>query len=286
VIRIDAHHHVWNLDVRDQPWTAAMPALRRSFDMNDLHPELVAARIDGTILVQTLATPDETPELLALAADSAAIVGVVGWVDLEAPDVADRLAALRELPGGDALVGIRHQVQGERDSAWLERKSVLRGLAAVANAGLGYDLLVTPNHLPAAISVARQLPGLRFVLDHGGKPPIAKGQLEPWRSLIGSVAALPNVAVKLSGLATEAKSSWTIEDLLPYVDVLVTNFGPSRTLFGSDWPVSLLAGPYCSIVEASERLVSDLTSAEQAAIFGDNAVAWYELSKRSRAAKP
>jgi L-fuconolactonase len=277
VIRIDAHHHVWDLAVRDQPWTAALPALRRSFDLDDLSPELASAGIDATVVVQTLATPDETPELLALAASSPLIAGVVGWVDLEAPDVEHRISVLRALPGGDALVGIRHQVQSEPDHGWLERASVRRGLAAVAAAGLSYDLLVTPDQLPAAISVARQLPDLRFILDHAGKPRIAGRELEPWSALIASLAALPNVAVKLSGLATEASALWTVGELQPYADVLLKTFGAARILFGSDWPVSLLAVPYAGTVDCASRLVHALSPTEREAIFGGNAVAWYQL---------
>jgi L-fuconolactonase len=277
VIRIDAHHHVWDLAVRDQPWTATLPALRRSFDLDDLAPELASAGIDATVVVQTLTTPEETPELLTLAASSPLIAGVVGWVDLEAPNVKHRISALRALPGGDALVGIRHQVQSEPDLGWLERASVRRGLAAVAAAGLSYDLLVTPDQLPAAISVARQLPDLRFILDHAGKPRIAGRELQPWSALIATLAALPNVAVKLSGLATEASALWTVGELQPYADVLLKTFGTARILFGSDWPVSLLAVPYAGTVDCASQLVHALAPSEREAIFGGNAVAWYQL---------
>jgi L-fuconolactonase len=279
VIRIDAHHHVWDLAVRDQPWTANLPALRRSFDLNDLAPELASAAIDATVVVQTVTTPAETPELLALADTSPLVAGVVGWVDLEAPDVADRLAELRGLPGGTALVGIRHQVQGERDLEWLDRASVRHGLAAVATAGLSYDLLVTPNQLPAAISAARHTPDLRFILDHAGKPHIARGHIEPWASLIASLAALPNVAVKLSGLATEASAQWTVGELQPYADTLLATFGSSRMMFGSDWPVSLLSAPYAETVAAAEQLLHGASADELDAVFGGTAVGWYSLGE-------
>jgi L-fuconolactonase len=275
--RIDAHHHLWDLDVRDQPWTAELPALRRSFDIDDLAPELASAGIDATVLVQTITTPDETPELLATAAGSPLIAGVVGWVDLEAPDVAHQIAALRELPGGDALVGIRHQVQGEPDPDWLTRPSVLRGLAAVAAAGLSYDLLVIPEQLPAAIAAARQLPELRFILDHAGKPRISQGELEPWSGFIASLAALPNVAAKLSGLTTEASAQWSVSELQPYVDVLFGSFGASRIMFGSDWPVSLLAAPYSETVAAAEHLLRGASEADREAVFGATALEWYQL---------
>jgi L-fuconolactonase len=286
IVRIDAHHHVWDLDVRDQPWTAELPALRRSFDIDDLAPELASAGIDATIVVQTIATSDETPELLAMAAASPLIGGVVGWVDLEARDIADQIAALRELPGGGALVGIRHQVQGEPDPDWLTRPSVLRGLAAVATAGLSYDLLVTPGQLPAAIGAARRLPALRFILDHAGKPRIAQGELEPWSDLVASLAALPNVAAKLSGLATEASAPWSVSQLQPYVDVLLTSFGASRIMFGSDWPVSLLAAPYSETVAAAENLLRGASDTDREAVFGATALEWYQLPLHCLESRP
>jgi L-fuconolactonase len=276
--RIDSHHHVWDLSVRDQPWTAELPALRRSFSMADLVPELDRADIDATVLVQTITVAAETPELLAIASTSPRIAGVVGWVDLEARDVADTLAALRGLPGGERLVGIRHQVQGEPDPGWLDRPSVRRGLAAVAAAGLTYDLLVTPDQLPAAISAAQDIPGLQFVLDHGGKPQIARNRLEPWGGLIASLGALPNVAVKLSGLATEASNEWSVGELQPYVDSILEAFGASRILFGSDWPVSLLAASYSETIGAAEQLLDGISADECEAVFGSNAVTWYRLS--------
>jgi L-fuconolactonase len=278
VTRIDAHHHVWDLSVRDQPWTADLPLLRRSFDIDELTPELAQAGIDRTILVQTIVDAAETPELLALAAARPVIAGVVGWVDLESPGAADALAELRAHPGGAALVGIRHQVQGEPSPTWLEQPAVLRGLAAVGDAGLAYDLLVTPEQLPAAITAARSLPTVRFVLDHAGKPPIALGELDPWRGLIGSLASLPNVSVKLSGLATEASPQWTVAELKPFVDVLLDSFGSSRIMFGSDWPVSLLAASYAETVAAATQLLEDLSSAERDEIFGGTAATWYNVA--------
>ncbi|MDQ1563780.1 MAG: L-fuconolactonase [Actinomycetota bacterium] len=286
MVRIDAHHHVWDLDVRDQPWTAGLPALRRSFDIDDLAPDLAAADIDATVVVQTITTPDETPELLAMAAASPLIAGVVGWVDLEARDIAHQIAALRELPGGGGLVGIRHQVQGEPDPDWLTRPSVLRGLSAVATAGLSYDLLVTPGQLPAAIGAARRVPGLRFILDHAGKPRIARGELEQWSALIASLAALPNVAAKLSGLATEASAPWSVSQLQPYVDVLLTSFGASRIMFGSDWPVSLLAAPYSETVAAAEHLLRGASNSDREAVFGATALEWYQLPLHPMESRP
>ncbi|ANW17060.1 amidohydrolase family protein [Streptomyces clavuligerus] len=267
---VDAHHHVWDLAVRDQEWITgpAMAPIRRDFSAADLAPEARAAGVRATVVVQTVTTAAETPELLALAQGSDLVAGVVGWTDLTAPDVADTLARLRELPGGERLVGIRHQVQGERDPRWLLRPDVRRGLAAVAAAGLVYDLVVTPGQLPAAAEAAGRLPELTFVLDHLGKPPIAAGEREPWADRVRALAAHGNTVCKLSGMVTEASwDSWTPEDLRPYAETVIEVFGPSRLMFGSDWPVCLLAADYARVTEAARLLTGALTEPERKEIF-------------------
>ena len=279
--RIDAHHHVWDLDVRDQPWTAELPSLRRTFAVGELRPHLAAHNIAGTVLVQTIVGPEETPELLALAAADSAVAGVVGWVDLTTPAVDDELARLRSLPGGHALVGVRHQVQEEPDPRWLCRPDVRRGLAAVAAAGLSYDLLVTADQLTAAVATVRALPELRFVLDHGGKPRIRDGELEPWRSHIAALGECANVAVKLSGLVTEAApDTWTVADLRPYADALLQSVGPARLMYGSDWPVCLLAASYDQVIDAAEQLTGALSPSERVDVFGGTAARTYGLAMR------
>jgi L-fuconolactonase len=278
MFRVDAHHHLWDLAVRDQPWITgdAMAPLRRTFAVGDL---VAAARgIDATVLVQTVTVPDETPDLLGLAASHELIAGVVGWVDLEGAYVSDAIAALCELPGGSALAGIRHQVQDEPDPEWLCRPAVRRGLRAVAEAGLAYDLLTVPAQLPAAIATVRALPELVFVVDHLSKPPIAAGALEPWASHMRTLAAHENVVGKLSGMVTEAAwSSWTVEDLRPYAEVALEAFGPERLMFGSDWPVCLLAASYGEVMAAASALTASLSPGEQAAIFGGTASRTYRL---------
>jgi len=279
VTRIDAHHHVWDLSVRDQPWTKDLPVLRRSFSYDELAPALRAHDIDGTVVVQTVCVPEETPQLLSLAAATRAITGVVGWTDLEADDVMDRLAALRGGSGGGRLVGIRHQVQEESDPQWLARAAVRRGLAAVADAGLAYDLVVRSDQLPMVIDVVRALPQANFVLDHGGKPPIADGTLEPWRSHVRELAGCPNITVKLSGLATEAQPpTLDARTLWPYAETLLDAFGPARTMFGSDWPVCLLAGSYDETVRAATEFTEHLAADERADVFGETACRVYRLS--------
>jgi L-fuconolactonase len=275
MFRVDAHHHLWDLAVRDQPWIhgPALSPLRRSFGVEDLVD--AAPGIDATVLVQTVCVPEETPELLALAAAHELIAGVVGWVDLTAPDVADALAAVRS----EWLVGIRHQVQGEPDPRWLCRADVRAGLRVVRDAGLVYDLLTLPPQLPAAIETVRALDDLLFVVDHLSKPPIASGELEPWAAWMRELARHENVVCKLSGMVTEADwNAWTVEDLRPYVDVVLDAFGPDRLLFGSDWPVCTLAASYGDVVAATEALIP----AEcHAAVFGETCRRIYTLDGRA-----
>jgi L-fuconolactonase len=268
---------VWDLSVRAQPWTSELPRLHRSFPMSELSPYLVANSFDATVVVQTVPVAAETEELLALCRTERRITGVIGWVDLLSAEVTERIAALQAQSG--ALVGLRHQVQDEPDPRWLCRDDVRRGLAAIAAAGLSYDLLVLPGQLPAAIETVRSLPELRFVLDHAAKPHIADRELEPWRSDIMALAALPNVAVKLSGLVTEAApDNWAVATLRPYADVLLDAFGADRVMFGSDWPVCLLVAGYDEVVNIAEQLTSRLSVAERDAVFGMTAALWYRLS--------
>ena len=268
MFRVDAHHHLWDLSVRDQPWISD-DRLRRTFTAADL---AAVAHVDATVVVQTVTVAEETPELLAI--DDPLIAGVVGWVDLTAPDVGDRLAALR----CDRLVGIRHQVQGEPDPRWLCRSDVRAGLAAVAREGLVYDLLTLPQQLPAAIETVRALGDLQFVVDHLSKPPIASGELEPWASRIRELAAHANVACKLSGMVTEADwADWTVDDLRPYAEIVLDAFGPDRVMFGSDWPVCLLAASYAEVTDAAEALTAHLSAAERDQIFGGTARRVYTL---------
>ncbi|MET9969841.1 amidohydrolase family protein [Streptomyces sp. NPDC006356] len=274
---VDAHHHVWDLSVRDQDWITGpeLAPLRRNFTVADLAPEARASGVDRTVLVQTITVADETPEFLALAAEHDLIAGVVGWTDLTRPDVADELARLRELPGGRYLKGIRHQVQGEPDPEWLLRADVRRGLAAVTDAGLVYDLVVLPHQLPACVKAAADHPGLTFVLDHLGKPPIASGGREPWETAVRSVAALANTVCKLSGMVTEADlTSWTVDDLRPYADVVLDAFGPDRLMYGSDWPVCTLAASYGQVLDTACELTE---KSDRRKIFGTTATRVYDL---------
>jgi L-fucono-1,5-lactonase len=276
---IDAHHHVWDLAVRDQDWiTGELAPLRRDFSIADVEPDARAAGVTGTVLVQTVAVAEETPEFLALADRHELVAGVVGWTDLTDPGIAEALAALAAHPGGRHLVGIRHPVQSEPDPEWLLRPDAGRGLAAVADAGLVYDLLVLPHQLPAATRAAARHPGLTFVLDHLAKPPIAAGAIDDWAAGTAALAALPNTVCKLSGLVTEADwHAWTPDTLRPYADTAIDAFGPDRLMFGSDWPVCTLAASYAEVIAAARELTARLSAAEREAVFAGTAIRTYGL---------
>ncbi|MEV4312455.1 amidohydrolase family protein [Actinocrispum sp. NPDC049592] len=277
-MRVDAHHHLWDLSVRDQDWIdpVSMSVIRRNFDVANLGAATIG--FDRTVLVQTITVAEETPEFLAVADATELIGAVTGWVDLTQPSVAEDLAKLKAGPGGEWLRGIRHQVQGEPDPRWLCRDDVQRGLAAVFEAGLLYELLILPQQIPAAVETVAAFPDAPFVLDHCAKPPIASGSLEPWATAIRELAGFENVVCKLSGLVTEADwTQWTVDGLKPYADVVLDAFGPSRLMFGSDWPVCLLAGSYADVVGAAEELTSGLTLVEQAEVFGGTASRVYQL---------
>nr|WSX19030.1 amidohydrolase family protein [Streptomyces tubercidicus] len=282
---IDAHHHLWDLDVRDQDWITGpeLAPLRRSFTLRDYETEARSAGIGASVLVQTVAVAEETPEFLSLAADSALIGALVGWTDLTSPGISDALARLQGLPGGEFLRGIRHQVQSEPDPEWLTRPEVLRGLRAVAAAGLVYDVLVQSHQLPAAIRAAAAVPELTFVLDHLGKPPISTHTVGPWSAGLRRFATLPNTVGKLSGLATEADwKAWTVDDLRPYAETALEAFGPDRLMFGSDWPVCTLAARCTDVVAYTRALTAALDETEQAAVWSGTAGRVYGVTMPDR----
>jgi L-fuconolactonase len=279
--RVDAHHHLWDPGRRAYPWMdESVAAIRRPFGVADLDAAAGPEGFEATIAVQAVSSVEETEELLDAAAAPGRVAGVVGWVDLADPEVAATLAALRARPGGRSLVGVRHQVHDEPDPDWLLRDQVLEGLAAVADAGLVYDLLVRERELPAARVVAERLPELTLVVDHLAKPRIREGAMEPWTGGLAALARHPNVACKVSGLVTEADwTAWTPAQLVPYVAHAAEVFGPERLLFGSDWPVCLLAAGYAEVVAAATEALdrAGLGPAEREAVLGANARRLYRL---------
>lgn len=275
---LDAHVHLWDLTVRPQPWTDQFPPLRRSFLLADLEQVLAGHGVDAAVVVQAGDTIAETRDLLALADTTPRLAGVVGWVDLDGPDVGAALAELRAARGGGKLVAVRHQLQVEPDPGYLARPGVRDGLAAVARAGLAYDVVISPWQLPLATETAAALPEVRFILDHAGKPPIASGDLRAWRKDLARLAELPNVAVKLSGLVTEADAAaWTQADLAPVIDHALACFGAERAMAGSDWPVCLLAADYGAVRATLDQALGQLDRAGRAAVLGGSAARWYRV---------
>ena len=273
---VDAHQHFWDPAVEEYPWLANddLAAVRRRFDVDDLEPVLSANGVSGTVLVQALGSADETRRLLAVAEATPFVLGVVGWIDLTDPDAAGALVRM----AGGSLAGIRHQVEDEPDLDWLLRADVQRGISAVGNAGLVYDLLVRPAHLPATIETVRRHPDMRFVVDHVAKPPIRGGDTADWARDLEQLATLPNVSCKLSGLVLEADwGAWQVDELVPYYRRALDWFGPERSMFGSDWPLCLVAADYGEVLGLVRAALDDLAEAERAAVLGGNALRLYRI---------
>lgn len=277
MLKLDAHQHFWKLQDFSYPWlTPDLAVLYRDYAPPDLAPGLTEQGVAGTVAVQASHSGAETEWLLGLAGRYDFIKGVVGWVNLASYNLDERLARLQEV---GPLCGVRHQVHDEADEEWLLRPAVVRGLRLVAERDLAYDLLVRPQHLPHLPALFGEVPDGRWVIDHLAKPPIKRGELEPWRRDLRRVADYPQVYCKVSGLITEADHrAWQKADLRPYLDTALELFGPARLLFGSDWPVCLLAGSYAQVHEVVTEWVAALSPAEQAAIWGETAREVYKLS--------
>jgi L-fuconolactonase len=263
--------------------TDDLAVIRRPFTPDDLRPLLAETGVNLTILVQTRSSLEETREFLALAAQTDFIAGVVGWVDLTDPAVGSVLKALKTERGGSSLVGIRHQVHDEEDARWLLREDVQRGIRAVGEADLAYDLLVRTRELEAARVVVRRIPEVRFVIDHIAKPPIKTGEPTEWAEAMAPFGELGNVSCKLSGMVTEADwANWKPDDLVPYVQRVLGWFGPDRLMFGSDWPVCLVAASYEQVFDACRHALGGLPAVASAKIFGENAIRIYKLDLTER----
>jgi len=275
MMRIDAHQHFWHYDpVRDDWITDEMSVLKRDFLPEHLEPELAEQGIDGCVAVQADQSEDETRFLLQLADRHAFVLGVVGWVDLRAADLYDRLEHFSRF---ERLCGLRHIAQAEPDD-FLEREDVVRGIGTLADFDLTYDILVYPQQLRAALALVEKLPDQPLVVDHLAKPLIRDGELEPWAAQMGELASNPNVWCKVSGLVTEADwSRWRPEDIHPYLDVVFDAFGPDRLMFGSDWPVCLLAASYQQVVRLIDDYAAGRSAAARNKLFGGNALRFYEL---------
>jgi L-fuconolactonase len=272
-MRIDAHQHFWRYNAQEYGWMQADWPIRKDFLPVDLEPLLKSCRLDGCIAVQARQSLEETRWLLELADSAPIIRAVVGWVDLRSDQVGHQL---EEFASDPKFVGVRHVVQDEPDNRFMLCADFKRGIAALKQFNLTYDILVFARQLPAAVELVGAFPEQPFVLDHLAKPPIAEGELSPWREQIEMLARLPNVMCKLSGMLTEAKwHAWREADFRPYLDVVFQAFGVDRLMFGSDWPVALLAGSYEQVYSLVSNYVSALNKTEQAKICGDNANRFY-----------
>ncbi|MGP8156787.1 MAG: amidohydrolase family protein [Candidatus Acidiferrales bacterium] len=275
-MKIDAHQHFWRYNAQRDAWiTDEMSMLKRDYLPGELLREMAANDMDACIAVQADSSESETLFLLELAAQHSAIAGVVGWVDLCSPDLPERLEYFSRF---EKLRGFRHVAQAEPDDRFLLREDFSRGISSLQEFGFTYDILVYPRQLPAAVALARQFPEQQFVMDHMGKPAIGTREIASWTTQIEALAENPNVYCKLSGLVTEADwRSWHAEDFRPFLDVVFQAFGADRLMFGSDWPVCLLAATYRQVKQLIVDYTSTLDGGDKDKIFGLNAARFYGL---------
>ncbi|WP_409526028.1 amidohydrolase family protein [Nitrincola sp. MINF-07-Sa-05] len=272
-MRIDAHQHFWQIARGDYGWlTPELTRLYRDFLPEDLLSIMAHNGIDGTVLVQAAPTRAETAFMLSLAERHAFIKGVVGWVDFESADVEAEIAQLAVQP---KVVGLRPMIQDIPDPDWMLKPELERAFNALIATDLTFDALTLPQHLPNLSRLLQRHPEMRVVIDHASKPRIRSGEFDPWAQQMAGLAANPNAYCKLSGLITEAGDNWTLNDLKPYVDHLLDTFGPQRLIWGSDWPVCLLAGDYRRWLSTTEQLLEGV--ADTSGIFGGNALRAYRM---------
>jgi L-fuconolactonase len=276
-MHIDAHQHFWVYSSGEYDWIDdSMAALRRDFLPNHLKSELESNGFHGSVAVQARQTLEETRWLLELAESSPWILGVVGWVDLRSPDVRSQL---KELARNPKLVGVRHIVQSEPDDRFLLQPDFLRGISALEEFDLAYDILIYTKHLPVAAEFMQRFPRQRFVLDHLAKPPIKRGDLDLWAQGIRRLAEFPNLFCKLSGLVTEADwQHWKLEQIVPYLDVAFEAFGADRLMVGSDWPVCLVAASYARWIEVVNTYLRGQRPECRDRVLGGNAQRFWQLT--------
>ena len=273
---IDSHQHFWQVGRFDYPWMSSdLGVLYRDYLPPVLEPILQANGVEKTVLVQASNSVEESRWLLELADQYPFIAGVVGWVDLRSEHVDAQLA---ELADHSKFKGVRHLVESEPANDWLVQPEVLRGLKQLAESDLSYDLLVHPRHLCHVRRVAAECPDLRLVIDHMAKPAIGRGEFDDWSKQFRPLAEFANMHCKLSGLVTEANwSNWRVDDLRPYVDCALESFGPERLMFGSDYPVCLLAASYERVLDSFQEALKDLADSERTMILSKSATKFYRL---------
>jgi len=275
--RIDAHQHFWRFDpVRDSWIGSGMEAIQRDFLPADLYPLLQENTLDGCIAVQADQSEEQNAFLLELAAGNPFIEGIVGWIDLQAENINDSIAFYK---GYDKIKGFRHVLQGEADRSLMLKPNFKRGIAAIGKAGYTYDILIFPDQLAYTREFVETFTDQPFVIDHIAKPYIKEKKLEEWERDIRTLAGYEHVLCKVSGMVTEADwANWKNEDFKPYLDVVFETFGADRVMYGSDWPVCLVAGGYNAMLEIVREYTSALTENEQALFWGGNAERFYKLA--------
>lgn len=282
-MRIDSHHHLWDLSIRPQEWMVGegMEPVKRNFDAHDLRSAIAGTGIERTVLVHATTTHEETYELLALADIDPTIIGVVGWLQIDSPNAIVECEKYLQAPGAGFLKGIRDVAQDLPDSNYLAKPQSIATVQQLGKLGLTYDILTKTPELKAAIALVKACPDVQFVLDHISKPYIAKEEIEPWKSLITELASFENVSCKISGMVTEAKwNIWVVNDFAPYVAHIIESFTPHRLMFGSDWPVALLAtSTYSDVVHLTEDLTRQFSESENALFWGENAKSAYKITK-------
>ena len=282
-MRVDSHHHLWDLDIAPRGWLAGdvLAPINRTFSMDDFYAERASAKIDKSILVQTLPDYDEMKEFFSVAANHDSVIGVVAWIDMSKSDCFENLEKYLDLPGANKLVGIRDGAQGRTDTQWLSSDQVVKNVSQLVQEGLTFDLLVDPPHLAASAKLVEQCPDTTFILDHIGKPNIGKGddgELKEWAKLIENLAANQNVFCKVSGMVTEANwQDWKNDDFKRYFDVVLNSFGIDRIMYGSDWPVCKLAASYEQVANLAEYLVADFSESEKEKFWSLNALKAYGI---------
>ncbi|MBP1885498.1 amidohydrolase family protein [Sinorhizobium mexicanum] len=273
---IDAHQHYWTLGLGHNDWPEPdLAPIYRDFGPEDLKPNLAAAGISRTVLVQAAPNVTETEFLLSVAEQEESVAAVVGWVNILAADAASEIRRLKANPKFKA---IRPMLQSILETAWILQPQAIATLQALPGLDMRFDALIQPRHLPVIAALAAEVPELAIVVDHGAKPFIAAGKMEPWQSDMAALARRPNVYVKLSGLVTEAGGGWSVERLKPYAAHLLDVFGADRVMFGSDWPVVLLDADYGAWFAAAQELTAHLTSSEREDVFSRTAARFYGIS--------
>ena len=279
MLRVDTHQHFWNLDEVAYPWLVpAYGPIYRNFDAAELAPQLAASGVDKTVIVQAMDSYADTDSMLAIAAAEDWVAGVVGWVPLHDPVEADR--KLDEYARNPYFKGMRHLIHEEGNPDWVIQKQVIEGLQLLADRGLTFDVVaVFPNHLKHVPELVERVPNLKMVIDHLAKPPLDEADRVVWRDQMAAAAESPNVFAKLSGLNTVTPDfeNWTHEDIKPHIDFAIEQFGVDRLMFGSDWPVAVLAGDYAKVWDETNKAIADLSDADKDALLGGTANSFYSL---------